>query len=79
MATVAGSVRSSSLSARCRSAGHGGQRALGVVQTVFDGVQVAGDHEHPAAEDAQHGAAPDHVVGERLSQPRQHRVLPVAA
>ena len=77
MATVAGRVRSSSLSASGVSAS--GQRAFGVVQTVFNGVKVAGDHQHPAAEHAQHGAAPNHVVGERVEPAQDGRVLPVAA
>ena len=56
-----------------------GERAFGVVQTVFDGVEVAGDHQHPSVEDAEHGAAPDHVVGERVEPAEECRVLPVAA
>ena len=77
MATVAGRVRSSSLSAS--GVFRAGQRAFGVVQTVFNGVEVAGDHEHPSVEHAEHGAAPDHVVGECVEPAEQHRVLPVAA
>ena len=81
MAMVAGSVRSSSVSAhgRRRPVGYGRQRAFRVVESGLDRVEVAGDHQHGSVEDAEHRAAPDGVVGQRLQPAVHHRFLPVTS
>ena len=81
MAMVAGSVRSSSVSAhgRSRAVGYGRQRAFGVVEPGLDRVEVAGGHQHGSVEDTEHRAAPHRVVGQRLQPAVHHRFLPVTS
>ena len=57
----------------------GSQRPFRVVEPTSDRVEVPGDHQHPAVEDAEHGASPDHVVGERVEPAEDRPVLPVAS
>jgi hypothetical protein len=58
--------------------GCGSQRVCGVVESCLRRAQVAGHHQHPAVEHAEHGTVADGVVGERAQPAHQQRVLPVA-
>ena len=56
-----------------------GQRTFGVIESGFERVEVAGDHEHVSEEDTEQRAAPDNLVGQCLHPAEQDRFLPVAA
>ena len=78
---VAGRARSSSVGAHWRSSGAGGrgERALGVVEPREGGVEVTARQQQGRGEHAEHGAAPDRVVGQG-AQPALHLgLLPVPA